>query len=89
MLECWFEFMLSSSQIKVFVEYTKTAGHGEDSYEREFDLRWDSRTNSIQGAWNGQLIGGETGEVRVRNDRNEEIELRFITKRAKKVKNTT
>lgn len=84
MLECWLEFFQSNGRVNVFVEYTKTAGHGEDSYEREFDLVWDVRNGNLSGAWNGQVIGGETGEVKVRNNRNELIELRFITKRAKK-----
>ena len=84
MLECWAEFF-NDGKIKVFAEYTKTAGHGEDSYEREFFLSYDDRTGNIIGPpWNGQLIGGQEGEFKVRNERNDLIELRFITKRAPK-----
>ena len=58
MLECWFEFIEAKSLCTVFVEYTKTAGHGEDSHEREFDLKWDKVTGKLSGAWNGLVIGG-------------------------------
>jgi hypothetical protein len=72
--------------VKVFAEYTKTAGHGEDSYEREFFLTHDVNSGNLSGAWNGQLIGGKEGEFKVTNERNDLIELRFITKRAPKVR---
>jgi len=72
--------------VKVFAEYTKTAGYGEDSYEREFILSFDESSGNLSGAWNGQLIGGREGEFKVTNEKNDLIELRFITKRAPKVR---
>jgi hypothetical protein len=68
MLECWVEYF-NDGKMKVHAEYTKTAGFGEDSYDREFFLSWDDRTGNLIGPpWNGKLIGGKEGRFEVRNE---------------------